>query len=219
MDRRVRHLTLLYLLSCSIVIGAAIGPARIGVFLRRGVAAHGLSPRDVVLAGPATAARSEGAARTEAVGPAAQNRRGQHYQLPIGTVLTARLRTTVTSATNRVDDQVDATLTDAVTRDGVELIPAGSRLHGRVSEVMPASRKTPRGQISLVFAVVQHDESSSRAAIRTRALAFEAQPPVDAAAPKAKVQPIDATVPAGHPLHLILAEPLLVLIPETSGGR
>ena len=66
------------------------------------------------------------------------------YRVPAGAMLQARLRTTVGSASNQVDDQVDAILLEPVTADGIELIPAGSAIHGKVVAVTPASTRAPR---------------------------------------------------------------------------
>ena len=133
----------------------------------------------------------------------------------IGSVLMARLRSEIHSRTIQVNDQVDAELTEPVRQDGVELIPGGSLLHGAVVRAEAATKETPRGRVEIVFTVVQHAESGSRAAIRTRKLAFEAEAPAEPArgrrAPKR--QPIDVVLPAGHPLVLTLAEPLVVYIP------
>ena len=220
MQRRVRRLTALYLGSCSVVILSAVGPANAIGLLRRQITHRGDIVRDITLAGPTVVSASERPAPDAGRPAQAPSARGQHYQLPIGTILSARLRTTVSSISSSVDDQVDASLTEAVTRDGVELIPAGSLLHGRVTDVVTASRKVLRGRVSIEFAVVQHDATSSRAAIRTRPIALEPPPDDPAAAPRSgKPQPVDVTVASGHPLQLVLAEPLLVLIPATDARR
>lgn len=137
------------------------------------------------------------------------------YRIPSGTVVSARLRTTIDSSTNQVNDQVDAVLADAVTQDGVELIPAGSLLHGTIVRVTAASRQAPLGQVSLAFAVVQHAETGSRAPFPTRTLAIDAQVPAPVAgAKRARRQPIDLVLPAGHPLQLTLEQPVVVGIPK-----
>ena len=89
-------------------------------------------------------------------------------------MLQARLRTTVGSASSRVDDQVDATLLEPVNGSGLELIPAGSAIHGKVVEAVPASPRDLRGRVAVAFFVVQHAATGSRAAIVTRAIVFDA---------------------------------------------
>ena len=130
----------------------------------------------------------------------------RQYRLPIGTLLPVQLRTPVGSGMSAVDDQVDAKLSEDITQDGLEMIPAGSLVHGKVVDVVPASPKGERARITLAFAVVQHAVTHSRAAIRTRSVTLEA-PLGD---PKA---PIDVSLGPGHPLVLTLSEPLTVFLP------
>jgi hypothetical protein len=63
-----------------------------------------------------------------------------------------------------------------------------------------------------MFTVVQHAETQSRAAIRTRTLTFQAEPPAETAGRRRKRQPIDVVLPAGHPLLLTMGEALFVYI-------
>jgi hypothetical protein len=144
-------------------------------------------------------------------------KRFDEYRLAIGTPLAAELRTPISSASSESGDQVDATLTEAVTQDGVELIPAGSVLHGSVVEAVASSTAEPRGYVAIAFVVVQHSMTGSRAAIKTRPFVIKAEMPEDAA-PSAerhtKVYPVDVVVHRGHRLQLTLAEPLLVRIPR-----
>lgn len=144
--------------------------------------------------------------------------RADQYRVPAGTVVSVRLRTPIDSSVSRENDQVDAVLSDAVTQDGVELIPAGSLLHGTILTVEPATKKAPLGQVSFAFAVVQHGETGSRAPFRTQTLSFAADPPEPSATKRApKRQPIDVVLPVGHPLQVTLREPLIVAIPKARG--
>jgi hypothetical protein len=141
------------------------------------------------------------------------------YRVPAGTVLQAKLRTTLGSASSRVDDQVDATLLEAVNSGGIELIPAGSAIHGKVVDATPASPRDLRGRVAVAFFVVNHAATGSRAAIVTKVIAFEAP---DAAATgedggkarRAKKRPIDVETLPAQPLTITLAEPLTVYIPK-----
>jgi hypothetical protein len=137
------------------------------------------------------------------------------YRVAIGTVLTARLRSAIDSATAQTSDQIDAVLVDPVKQDDVELIPGGSILHGAILQSVAAARETPRGRLEIVFTVVQHAETRSRAAIRTRPMTFEAELPPDTGRGRKapKKQPIDVQLPAGHSLLLTLADTLVVHIP------
>jgi hypothetical protein len=129
------------------------------------------------------------------------------YQVPAGTPLMIRLRTAVDSASARIDDAVRATLLEPVTQDGVELIPKGSTLHGKVSEVLQASRQNRTGRLVMGFHVIEHVETRSLATIKTRAVPFEAT-----LAPKEKFR--DVRVPADERMILTLASPLKVHIPR-----
>jgi hypothetical protein len=102
---------------------------------------------------------------------------------------------------------VRATLIDAVTQDGVELIPKGSTLHGRVTEVLAASKQNRIGRLAFGFHVIEHLETHSLATIQTRALSFEVT-----LAPKEKFR--DVQVPADERLLLTLSSPLKVHIPR-----
>lgn len=133
------------------------------------------------------------------------------YQVPAGTPLFAQSRTTVSSATSEVDDEIRATLSSAVTQDGMELIPSGSVMHGKVVDVTPASPRRRRGQIAIAFYVIQHADTGSRAPIVTRVLRLEAAPPDSRSGPK---RPVEARISAGDAITLTLAEPLIVRIPK-----
>ena len=137
------------------------------------------------------------------------------FQVPASTPLFAQLRTTISSAANETDDEVRATLSAAVSQDGVELVPAGSVIHGKVVGVTPASTRQRRGQISIAFYVVQHAETGSRAPIVTRVLTVDAATPDPAVVGKsAAKRPVDVQLSAGDPVTLTLAEPLIVRIPR-----
>jgi hypothetical protein len=147
--------------------------------------------------------------------------RPDQYRIPIGTIMAVRLRTPIDSSANHANDQVDAVLLEPFTQNGVELIPSGSVFHGSLVRVEAASRKAPRGLVSIAFAVVQHAETGSRAPCRTRAITIEApEPPAGAGKPRAsRRQPIDIVLPAGSPLLLTLDEPLVVAIPKAADLR
>lgn len=154
-------------------------------------------------------------ATTAAAGPAQKRQaRLREYKVPIGSLLPAKLRMPIGSVSSQPNDQVDAVLVEPVVQDGVELIPAGSVVHGRVVEAVPAVKPDERGRISLAFAVVQHRDTKSRAAIETRAITIEAEPPAVPTAKKRKRQdPVNVELVAGYRVDLILSAPLRVFIP------
>lgn len=213
---RVFRLTALYAASLSILVVVAMNPARARTVIRRQARLAVQVVRDVLDTGASApvVAASPPAAPPASAPEKPQRARADYYRIPIGTVVSVRLRTGIDSSANQVNDQVDAVLSDPVTQEGVELIPAGSLLHGTIMQVEAASRETSRGWVSIAFAVVQHTETGSRAPFRTRAITIEAQTPLETARARHSRQPIDLILPTGHPLLLTLAEPLVVAIPK-----
>jgi hypothetical protein len=136
-----------------------------------------------------------------------KGRRFDDYQVPAGTSLVIRLRTSVDSSNGQVDDPVRATLLDGVTQNGYELIPKGSTVHGKVTRVEPASKENRTGRVVLEFNVIEHSETHSLATVQTRSLPFEAT-----LQPKEKFK--DVRVESGEQLTLTLATPLKVRLPR-----
>jgi len=137
-----------------------------------------------------------------------KGRRYDDYQVPAGTSLVVRLRTSLDSGSGRVDDPVRATLLDPVSQDGFELIPKGSTLHGKVISVESASKDNRIGHIVVEFNVIEHVETHSLATIQTRSLPFDAT-----LEPKDKFR--DVRVESGEQLTLTLSTPLKVRLPRT----
>jgi len=137
-----------------------------------------------------------------------KGRRYDDYQVPAGTSLVVRLRTTLDSASGRVDDPVRATLMDSVAQDGFELVPKGSTLHGKVTSVEPASKENRVGRVAVEFNVIEHVETHSLATIQTRSMPFDAT-----LEPKDKFR--DVRVESGEQLTLTLTTPLKVRLPRT----
>jgi hypothetical protein len=220
--------TVIYLLSASTVMAAFYNPNGTVRFLRRHTAkavatfravSESAAAAPVAFSESATAApvvAASGMKRTPSPSQArSRDLRPGEYRVAIGTVLTARLKSAIDSGTVQANDQIDAVLSDPVKQDGVELIPGGSSLLGIIRQAAPATRETPRGRVEIVFTVVQHAQTRSRAAIRTVPLMFEAEAPPETGRgkPTAKKQPIDLVLPAGNPLQLTLADTLVVYLP------
>jgi hypothetical protein len=86
--------------------------------------------------------------------------RFREYTVEEGTPLHVRLDTAVGSATSKVEDRVEGTLTEALVVDGVTVAPIGSRVTGEVTAVEPSPK---RGRASLAFqfgtlTVAGHDD-------------------------------------------------------------
>ena len=73
------------------------------------------------------------------------------WTVPEGTVISMRLDRSLSSRTSRVGDRFTATVTIPVYVDGNAVIPAGSVIEGRITEVTPAKRMSKSGTIGLDF--------------------------------------------------------------------
>ena len=83
--------------------------------------------------------------------PAAKFR---EYTVPEGTALSLRLATAINSGTGRVEDPVEATLAQAVSVGGADVLPAGSTLKGTVSAVEASGKIKGLASITLHFTSV-----------------------------------------------------------------
>lgn len=157
--------------------------------------------------GPASAAPASNQQPARPVRKARGESGDVDHQVPAGAVLLVTLRTTIGSLRSAGGDQVDATLSEAVVREGIELIPAGSTLRGSVVDALRSSKRDLRGRVTIAFHVVEHAATGSRAAIRTRRIVIDAPVTEDQ-------KPSDIEIAAGQPLRVVLTEPLLVRIPR-----
>ena len=90
-----------------------------------------------------------GAAARAAVAP---NRPvNREVTIPAGTALTLVLTNSIASDTSAVEDAVTADLTDPITVDGREVLPAGTRLTGVVTAVDDANRVQGLAMIAFRF--------------------------------------------------------------------
>jgi len=71
--------------------------------------------------------------------------------IPTGTTLPLALTSSVASDTSAVEDAVSARLTQAITIDGREVVPAGARLDGIVTDVDGSGRVKGRAMIAFRF--------------------------------------------------------------------
>jgi type IV secretory pathway VirB10-like protein len=72
-------------------------------------------------------------------------------EIPAGSEIDVRLRTSLTSDTAQVEDRVEATTMVDMFNGDVLLVPAGSRLTGYVSSVDRASRTDRKGSLTINF--------------------------------------------------------------------
>ena len=78
-----------------------------------------------------------------------------YYNVKAGEILRVRMNQTISSESARVGDQFSTTVVEPVYAGGVEVIPAGSIVTGRVTTVDRASRKSKAGSIGVHFIAVR----------------------------------------------------------------
>jgi hypothetical protein len=83
-------------------------------------------------------------------GPTEVNTSGRGV-IPSGQELDVRLQSTLSSENATVEQRFQATTAADLTQDGRVLIPAGSVVHGVVSDVKPAGRVERAGSLTLSF--------------------------------------------------------------------
>jgi len=75
--------------------------------------------------------------------------------IPSGTTLSLSLTSSMASDTSAVEDSVTAELTRAISIDGREVLPAGARLAGNVTQVDDSGRVKGRAMIAFRFTSLQ----------------------------------------------------------------
>lgn len=93
-----------------------------------------------------TAALQNGGANAAVVGPVFAT-----YTLPQNQYFRLRMNQTLNSGTSRVGDRFRATVVTPVYASGVEVVPAGSIVEGRVTSVSPARTRGREGQLGVQF--------------------------------------------------------------------
>src|SRR5260221_11505874 len=78
----------------------------------------------------------------------------QFVSVPAGGPVNAKLESSVKTATSGVGDEVVAVLTEPIRGPNNVVVPQGSRLHGRVETIEPATA-TSEGRGRLVFRVIE----------------------------------------------------------------
>ncbi|HEY0005517.1 MAG TPA: hypothetical protein VGB17_11960 [Pyrinomonadaceae bacterium] len=86
-----------------------------------------------------------------------------YYTVAANTVLRVRMNQQISSETARVGDRFTTTVVDPVYAGGVEVIPAGSTITGRVTSVNRASRKSKAGTLGVSFVSLQLPTGMTRA--------------------------------------------------------
>ncbi|MBA2733491.1 MAG: hypothetical protein H0U54_11430 [Acidobacteria bacterium] len=78
-----------------------------------------------------------------------------YYTVSANTLLRVRMNEVISSENARIGDRFTTTVVDPVYARGVEVIPAGSIVTGRVASVTRASRKSKAGTLGVGFVSVQ----------------------------------------------------------------
>jgi len=86
-----------------------------------------------------------------------------YYTIPTNATIRVRMNQEISSANARVGDRFTTTVVDPVYARGIEVIPAGSTVTGRVTQVIPAARKNKAGSIAVSFISVQLPSGMTRA--------------------------------------------------------
>ncbi len=94
----------------------------------------------------ASAVQQTGGANASVVGPVFAT-----YTLPQNQYFRLRMNQTLNSGTSRVGDRFQATVVTPVYASGVEVVPAGSIVEGRVVSVSPARTRGREGQLAVQF--------------------------------------------------------------------
>lgn len=92
--------------------------------------------------------------------------------VPDGTEMAVRLEQSLSSATARREDRVDASVLESVRVDGRVVIPAGATIRGIVTNVEPARRPSNGGRLELTFDQVEM-ANGRRADIRSRVVSID----------------------------------------------
>ena len=135
------------------------------------------------------------------------------FIVPAGTVLTLEVQARLSSSTSRVGEQVTGRLTQAISREDVELVPAGTKVLGSIVEVHPHAGPRP-GRLAVRFHVVEHKITGSRAAIRTTPIAVEGERQKARRFGMPVTRGAEASIEAQSIVACILEAPLRVMIPR-----
>lgn len=90
--------------------------------------------------------------------------------IPAGTALPVVLESTVASDSSAVEQAVVARLADGVEVGGAAALPAGSMLHGVVTQVERAGKVKGRAQVAFRFTEVSREGESERYRMETKAI-------------------------------------------------
>ncbi|HEX8175549.1 MAG TPA: hypothetical protein VF543_10550 [Pyrinomonadaceae bacterium] len=102
-----------------------------------------------------------GTRRTRVASPA--NPTPVYYNVAAGQVIQVRMNEQLSSETARIGDRFTTTVMVPIYARGVEVIPAGSTITGRVTNVKRAQRRSKAGWIQVAFVSLQLPNGTTRA--------------------------------------------------------
>jgi hypothetical protein len=144
---------------------------------RDGPAVTGTTTRPSATSGvdrePSTSLRAEAPRREAPVESAPPAPRWRDVTVPAGTALPLELLTAISSETAALETPVRARLRQAVVVDDYTALPAGTVLHGNVTDVDRAGRI--RGRARLAFRFTEAEVDGGREELRTNPVSFEGE--------------------------------------------
>lgn len=87
----------------------------------------------------------------------------RRHVVPADTIIRVRMNEKISSGSSRVGDRFTTTVVDPVYANGIEVIPAGSTVNGRVTTIDRASRKSQSGSMGVKFVSVETPNGSNYA--------------------------------------------------------
>ena len=79
----------------------------------------------------------------------------RYFTVSADTIIRVRMNQRISSGTARIHDRFTTTVVDPVYAGGVEVVPAGSIITGRVTSVQKAQRKSKAGTMGVDFVSIQ----------------------------------------------------------------
>jgi hypothetical protein len=84
------------------------------------------------------------------------------YTLPVGTLIRVKMISEISSKSAKVNDTFSTTLIGPLMVRGIELLPAESKIEGRITKVVKATKKSEAGRLSVVFEKITLPDGESR---------------------------------------------------------
>jgi hypothetical protein len=100
---------------------------------------------------------------TRATRPVKTTTSPAYYSVRAGQKIQVRMNEQISSETARINDRFTTTVMIPIYAGGVEVIPAGSIITGRVTEVKRAARKSKAGWLAVDFVSIQLPNGTTRA--------------------------------------------------------